>query len=241
MDLNQKTGALVNTGESEGLRSFFGKVYNYMAGGLAVSGIAAYLSAKEPLLSVFYKVGTDGYITFTLWGWIAVLAPLVLIFMMYSAAERMHAGRAGAIYWVFSALMGVSLSNIFLLYSGSSIFQAFLVTAGTFFGMSIYGYTTKKSLAGWGSFLFMGLIGVILAMLVNIFLKSSILEFAVSIIAVFIFVGLTAYDTQRLKMIYNENDMQGAKDSKAVMGAVALYLDFINLFRLILYFLGDRR
>ena len=143
--------------------------------------------------------------------------------------------------WLFSALMGVSLSNIFLFYQDVAIFQAFLITAGTFAGLSLYGYTTQRSLAGWGSFLFMGLLGVILASVVNLFFHSGAVNFAVSVLSVLIFVGLTAYDTQKLKMIYDDSYSEDQKNALAISGALALYLDFINLFRLILYFMNDRR
>lgn len=224
--------------QSTGMRAYFGKIYNYMAGGLAVSGVTAYLGTKEPLFSLFYKV-TDGIMGLTLLGWVAILAPLALIFMISSAVKQMQASRASALFWVFSALMGLSFSNIFFAYTATSIFQAFLITAASFLGLSIYGYTTKKSLASWGSFLFMGLIGVIVAMIVNIFMQSSALGFAVSIIAVFVFVGLTIYDTNRLKIMYNAAPKE-AHDSLAISGALALYLDFINLFRLILMFFGNQ-
>lgn len=224
--------------QSTGMRAYFGKIYNYMAGGLAVSGVTAYLGTKEPLFSLFYKV-TDGIMGLTLLGWVAILAPLALIFMISSAVKQMQASRASALFWVFSALMGLSFSNIFFAYTATSIFQAFLITAASFLGLSIYGYTTKKSLASWGSFLFMGLIGVIVAMIVNIFMQSSALGFAVSIIAVFVFVGLTIYDTNRLKIMYTAAPKE-AHDSLAISGALALYLDFINLFRLILMFFGNQ-
>lgn len=226
------------TEQSTGMRAYFGKIYNYMAGGLVVSGITAYLGTKEPLFSMFYKI-TDGTMGLTLLGWVAILAPLALIFMISSATAKLNASRAAALFWIFSALMGLSFSNIFFAYTATSIFQAFLVTSASFLGLSIYGYTTKKSLASWGSFLFMGLIGVIVAMIVNIFLKSSALGFAVSLIAVFVFVGLTIYDTNRLKTMYNAAPKE-AHDSLAISGALALYLDFINLFRLILMFLGNQ-
>lgn len=241
MNLEQQTGNMGLAGEqSVGMRAYFSKIYNYMAGGLVVSGVTAYLGTKEPLFSLFYKVTEQNTLGLTLLGWIAILAPLALIFMISSAVNRLHASRAAALFWLFSALMGLSFSNIFVAYTSTSIFQAFLVTAASFLGLSIYGYTTKKSLASWGSFLFMGLIGVIVAMVVNIFLQSSVLGFSVSIIAVFVFVGLTAYDTNRLKMMYNTAPAQ-ARDSIAISGALALYLDFINLFRLLLMFLGNQK
>lgn len=230
----------VMTEQSVGMRAYFGKIYNYMAGGLALSGVTAYLGTKEPLFSLFYKASEQG-LGLTLLGWIAILSPLALIFMISSATSSLQASRAQGLFWLFSGLMGISFSNIFFTYTNTSIFQAFMVTAGSFLGLSIYGYTTKKSLASWGSFLFMGLIGVILTMIVNIFLKSSALGFATSIIAVFIFVGLTIYDTNRLKHMYSDSDSVAATDSKAISGALSLYLDFINLFRLILMFLGDRK
>lgn len=236
---NYNVLGLDNT-QSVGLRSYFGRIYNYMAGGLAVSGLTAYAATREPLFSLFYSV-QNNVAGLSLLGWIAVLAPLIMIFMINSAVAKMNAAKAGLLFWIFSALMGVSLSNVFLMYTNASIFQAFLVTSASFLGLSLYGYTTKKSLAGWGSFLIMGLIGVIVAMLVNIFLKSSVLDLGLSVICVFIFVGLTIYDTNRLKFMYSDYMSEDAKKAVAVNGALALYLDFINLFRLVLYFLGDRR
>lgn len=226
--------------QSVGMRTYFGRIYNYMAGGLALSAGAAYLSTREPLFSLFYKV-TNGVLSLSVLGWIAVLSPLVIIFMINSAVAKMNAAKAAGLFWVFSALMGVSLSSLLFAYSGASLIQAFLVTSASFLGLSLYGYTTKKSLAGWGSFLFMGLIGVIIASLVNIFIGSSALNFGLSVISVFIFVGLTIYDTNRLKYMYSEHMSDDAQKALAINGALALYLDFINLFRLILYFMGDRR
>jgi len=225
---------------SDGIRAYFGKVYNYMAGGLALSGIVAYLTANTSLNNLFYRVTPRGA-TYSLLGWVAIFAPLILIFMISSSLNRLNTAKAQGLFWLFSALMGVSLSNIFLFYEDVAIFQAFLITAGMFAGLSLYGYTTQKSLAGWGSFLFMGLLGVILASIVNIFLGSSAINFAVSVMSVIIFVGLTAYDTQKLKMMYNESDSENIQRAKAISGALSLYLDFINLFRLILYFMNNRR
>lgn len=225
----------------DGIRAFFQRVYSYMAGGLLVSGAVAYFTARPPLVGFFYKQTAEGAMTYTLLGWISILAPLILIFMLSSSLQKLRIERAQGLFWLFSALMGVSLSNILLLFSGESIVQAFLVTAGMFAGISLYGYTTRRSLASWGSFLLMGLWGVILAMLVNMFVGSSQLNLAVSILSVFIFVGLTAYDTQRLKDIYADADSGEQADAKAISGALSLYLNFINLFRLMLYFMNDRR
>lgn len=240
MDLENLSAMGLSERQSAGLRSYFGRVYNYMAGGLAVSGLTAYMATQEPLFSLFYKV-SDQTIGYTGLGWIAIFAPLVMIFMISSAVARMNVARAQTLFWIFSALMGVSLSNVFLLYSGAQIFQAFLVTAASFLGLSLYGYTTKKSLASWGSFLFMGLIGVVMASVVNVFMHSPALNYGVSLIAVFIFVGLTIYDTNRLKWMYNDRASGDAQKAMAINGALMLYLDFINLFRLIIYFMGDRR
>lgn len=239
MDLNtQQFNAVERV--SEGMRAYFGKIYNYMAGGLAVSAIVAYFATKQPLLGLFYTQ-TDASISYSLLGWVAIISPLILVFMISSAVNKLNTSKASMLFWVFSALMGVSLSNIFLLYTNAAIFQSFLVTAGSFLALSLFGYTTNKSLSGLGSFLFMGLVGIILAMIVNMFLKSSTLNFAVSVIGVFIFAGLTAYDTQKLKDVYNGTNDQNVRNAAAISGALALYLDFINLFRLILYFLNDRR
>lgn len=226
--------------QSVGMRSYFGRIYNYMAGGLAVSAGTAYLSVREPFFSLFYSV-QNNVVNLSVLGWIAVLAPLVMIFMINSAVSKMNASKAGMLFWIFSALMGVSLSNVLLMYTGTSIVNAFLVTAAGFLGLSLYGYTTKKSLASWGAFLTMGLVGVIVAMIVNIFLKSSVMSLGLSIISVFIFIGLTIYDTNRLKYMYDEHMSEEAQKAVAINGALALYLDFINLFRLVLYFMGDRR
>lgn len=225
---------------SDGIRAYFGKIYNYMAGGLAVSSAVAYLATKEPLINLFYSVDQN-IISYSALGWVAIISPLVLVFMISSALNHLNTAKASLLFWLFSALMGVSLSNIFLLYTSAAISQAFLVTSGAFLALSLYGYTTNKSLSGLGSFLFMGLVGIILAMLVNLFFKSSFVNFALSIISVLIFAGLTAYDTQKLKDTYNSTNDQNVHDAAAISGALALYLDFINLFRLVLYFMNDRK
>ena len=226
---------------SDGIRTYFGRVYNYMAGGLALSGGMAYLVTHTSLMNLFYRVTPTGAITYSFLGWVAIVAPLILIFMISSSLSRLNTARAQGLFWLFSGLMGVSLSNIFLFYKNVAIFQAFLITASMFATLSLYGYTTKRSLASWGSFLFMGLFGVILASIVNIFVGSGPLNFGLSVLCVFIFVGLTAYDTQKLKMMYDSADSGDVQQAKAISGALSLYLDFINLFRLVLYFMNDRR
>lgn len=218
----------------QGLRSYMLKVYNYMTVGLALSGAVAYLVASSPALmqAIF---GSP-------LAWVVMLAPLGVVFFLSFRINHMSAATAQATFWGFAVLMGVSLATIFIAYTHTSIARVFLITAGTFGAMSIYGYTTGRDLTKMGSFLFMGLIGIILASIVNIFLADSALNFAISILGVIIFTGLTAYDTQRIKDSYYQvsGDMELSQKG-AIMGALNLYLDFINLFIMLLRLLGDRR
>jgi len=216
----------------EGLRAYMLRVYNYMASGLALTGIVAFGVAMTPaLVKAIY--GTPLL-------WLVVFAPLILVFFLSARIHRMSFSAAQASFWAFSVLMGLSLGHIFLIYTGASIARVFFITAGTFGAMSLYGYTTKRDLTGWGSFLFMGLIGIIIASIVNIFLASPALYFAVSVIGVLIFVGLTAYDTQQIKEMYVESDSTAVAGKKAIMGALRLYLDFLNLFLMLLRLFGNR-
>ena len=216
-----------------GLRRYMLQVYNYMASGLALTGIVAYMTASSDVMIN------------TIFGsplkWVVMLAPLGLVFFLSARIAHVKAATAQTIFWVFAVLMGLSMASIFLAFTGTSIARVFFITAGTFAGMSLYGYTTKKDLSGWGSFLMMGLIGVIIASLVNIFLQSSALHFVISVVGVLVFVGLTAYDTQKIKAIYSEADDSETYTKKAIMGALNLYLDFINLFIMLLHLFGDRR
>ncbi len=216
----------------EGLRAYMLGVYNYMASGLALTGVVAFIVANTPFLmdAIF---GTPLL-------WVVMLAPLGVVFFMSARIQSMSAGAAQATFWVFAVLMGMSLASIFIVYTGASIARVFFITASVFGAMSIYGYTTKRDLTGWGSFLFMGLIGIIIASVVNIFLASSALEFAISVIGVLVFVGLTAYDTQNIKSMYVESDGAAVVTKKAIMGALRLYLDFINLFLMLLRLFGNR-
>ena len=173
--------------------------------------------------------------------WVVMLAPLGIVFYMSFGIRKMSAAKAQTTFWIFAGLMGASLASIFLVYTGASITRVFFITAGTFGAMSIYGYTTKRDLTKFGSFLMMGLIGIIIASLVNIFLKSSMMYFIISILGVLIFVGLTAYDTQKIKNMYVSSDSGEVIGKKAVMGALTLYLDFINLFIMLLRLFGQRR
>jgi FtsH-binding integral membrane protein len=215
-----------------GLRQYMLRVYNYMTGGLAVTGIIAYVVGTNP---TFFNA-----IYGTPLAWVVMFAPLVLVMVFSFRLAKMSVGAAQAVFWGFSALMGLSLSYIFVVYTGASIARVFFITAGTFAAMSLYGYTTKRDLTGFGSFLFMGLIGILIAMVVNIFLASSALNFAISVIGVLVFTGLTAYDTQKIKSIYSELDAADIASKKAISGALNLYLDFINLFLMLLRLLGNR-
>jgi FtsH-binding integral membrane protein len=225
-------GALPQVDVDVGLRQYMLKIYNYMASGLALTGIVAYTAAA----SGFYAS-----IAHTPLFWVILLAPLGIVFWLSMGISRMNAGTAQALFWVYSALMGLSLAGIFLVYTGASIARVFFITGGTFAAMSLYGYTTKRDLTQFGSFLIMGLIGIIIASLVNMFIASSALQFAISVIGVLVFVGLTAWDTQRIKEMYVASDDGQTAGKKAVMGALQLYLDFINLFVMLLQLFGQRR
>ena len=215
-----------------GLRDYMLRIYNYMASGLALTGIVAYVFAQSGL---YIAIARTPLI------WLVMLAPLGLVMWLSYGINRMQASTAQAIFWVYAALMGVSLASVFLVFTGESVARVFFITAGTFGAMSLYGYTTQRDLSQWGSFLFMGLTGIIIAMVVNIFLVSSALQFAISVIGVIVFTGLTAYDTQQIKDMYFEYDDGEIAGKKAVMGALRLYLDFINLFMMLMQLLGTRR
>jgi FtsH-binding integral membrane protein len=225
-----------------GLRSYMLRVYNYMASGVALTGLVAALVASTPALTaLFFQVGLNGRLGMTGLGWIATLAPLGIVLAFSFGLARMSAATAQGLYWVYAALMGVSLSTIFFVYTGTSITRVFFITAASFAGLSLYGYTTKKNLSAFGSFLIMGLVGIVIASLVNMFLASSMLQFVISVVGVLVFAGLTAYDTQKIRDMYWEGDGHEVASKKAVMGAFTLYLDFINLFIMLLRFFGDRR
>jgi FtsH-binding integral membrane protein len=222
------TPAVTDAGIGAHLRD----VYTYMAGGLALTGAVAWYSAASGL---FLRLAGTPLI------WVVLLAPLAMVMFLSFRIQRMSLGTAQIAYWSYAAVMGVSLAGIFMIYTHQSIARVFFITAGTFGAMSLYGYTTKSDLSKWGSFLFMGLIGVIIASVVNVFMASSALQFAVSVMGVIVFTGLTAYDTQKIKAMFTDADSAEVRGKKAVMGALALYLDFINLFLMLLRLLGGRR
>jgi FtsH-binding integral membrane protein len=236
-----------------GLRAYMLRIYNYMSIGLAITGLAAlgvYMAAvtADPSGAAVH-VGSMyltpfGYAIFVSpLKWLFILAPLAMVFAISAGINRLRPAAAQMLFWVFSALMGISLSSIFLVYTHTSIVRVFFITAATFGALSLYGYTTKRDMTGIGSFLIMGLFGIVIASVVNLFLGSSMLQFMVSVIGVLVFAGLTAYDTQRLKndYIYGYASQGGDVAERAsIIGALSLYLNFINLFTLLLQLLGQR-
>ncbi|EKF18678.1 Bax inhibitor-1/YccA family protein [Nitratireductor pacificus] len=244
-------GARADAAIDEGLRAYMIRVYNLMALGLAITGLAAlgtvlFATTNDPAAAVA-TLGNGKMLTglgTALYGsplrWVVMLAPLGMVFFLSARLNSMSVSGAQTAFWVFAGLMGLSLSSIFLVYTGQSIVRTFFITAASFGALSLWGYTTKRDLSGMGSFLFMGLIGLIIASVVNIFLASSAMQFAISAIGVLLFAGLTAYDTQQIKEMYYEGDDNAVSGRKAIMGALRLYLDFINLFTFLLHFLGNR-
>ena len=216
-----------------GLRAHMLRVYNYMASGVALTGIVAMLaSSSEALMGAIF--GTP-------LAWVVMLAPLAFVMVISFGINRLSLFASQALFWAFAAVMGLSLSTIFLIYTGESIARVFFITAAAFGALSLWGYTTKRDISGWGSFLFIGLVGIIIAGVVNWWLQSSGLQFAISVIGVLVFAGLTAYDTQKIKNEYSELHDHETSGKLAVMGALRLYLDFINLMLLLLRLLGTRR
>jgi len=229
----------------QGLRAFMLGVYNHMVLGLGITGLVAlgtYMLATT--------TGVNGRVALTPFGqaiyvsplkWLVILAPLAFVFFMSFRMEQMTSATARTVFLLFAAVMGLSLSSIFVVFTGQSITQVFFITAAAFGALSLYGYTTQRSLSGMGSFLIMGLFGLIIASLVNLFMQSSALAFAVSVIGVLVFAGLTAWDTQRLKEMYVYGNMDGETASKAsIFGALSLYLNFINMFQMLLSLFGNR-
>jgi len=228
-----------------GLRAHMIRVYNYMAGAVALTGVVAWLT-----FSMATTTTATGALALTPLGqalfgsplmWVLVLAPLALVFFISFRIDRLQAGTAWTLFMVYAGLLGISLATIFLVYTNASITRVFFISAASFGALSLYGYTTQRNLSAIGSFLIMGLIGVIIASLVNLFLQSSAMHFIISVVGVLVFAGLTAWDTQKIKEMYDVNDDGTVAGRKAVMGALTLYLDFINLFLMLLRLFGDRR
>ena len=215
-----------------GLRSYMLKVYNYMASGVLLTGIVALLFANS---------GMAAQVMATPLRWLIIFAPLGFVFAMSLGVNRFSTATLQLLFWAFAFVMGLSMSTVFLVYTGTSIAQTFFAVSAAFLGLSLYGYTTKKDLSGFGTFLIMGVVGLLVAMVINIFLQSTAMAFAISAIGVLLFAGLTVYDTQKIKSMYAHiagTDMMG---KAAIMSALTLYLDFINMFQFMLMFMGDRR
>jgi FtsH-binding integral membrane protein len=229
----------------EGLKAYMLRVYNYMTLGLAITGAVA---LGTFMLAVVTDPATGarslteiGQLLYTSpLKWVVIFAPLALVFFLSFRIDRMSVGTAQAVFWTYAALVGLSLSVIYLVFTGQSITRVFFITAASFGALSLYGYTTKRDLSGLGTFLFMGLIGVIIASVVNIWLASSMLQWIVSVVGVLVFAGLTAYDTQQIKEMYYAGDDSATAGRKAVMGALRLYLDFVNMFMMLLHLFGNR-
>ncbi|MAB08779.1 MAG: hypothetical protein CML50_22575 [Rhodobacteraceae bacterium] len=225
----------------EGLRAHMNKVYGTMSIGMLITFAVAWAVGTSPqLLSVFRDPAT---LQPNILGWIVMFAPLIMVFAFSAALNKISAATAQVFFWAFSAVMGLSLSWIFVAFTGFSIAQVFLVTSIAFAGLSLWGYTTKKDISGWGAFLIMGVIGILVASIVNIFLGSPTIAFAISILGVLIFAGLTAYDTQNIKNTYLQHAAHGDSEwlgKAAIMGALQLYLDFINMFMFLLQLFGNR-
>ncbi len=233
----------------QGLRSYMLRVYNYMTLGLAITGAAALgifmLAVSDVPTSAAIAPGlylTDLGVALFMspLRWVVILAPFAALLFLNFRVDRMSVGAAQTVFWVYAALIGVSLSSIFLVYTHDSIVRVFFITAAAFGALSLYGYTTSRSLSAMGSFLIMGLFGLIIAMVVNIFLASTMMQFVISVAGVLIFSGLTAWDTQRIKEMYFAGDDDVVAGRKAIMGALTLYLDFINLFVMLLQLFGNR-
>jgi FtsH-binding integral membrane protein len=220
----------------EGLRKYMLGVYNYMTVAMGITGLVAYIMADQlvsnpALFNAVYGSPLK---------WVVMLAPLGFVIFLSARIHKMAGSTAQISFWVFAGVMGLSLASIFIAYTGESVAKVFFITAGAFAGLSLFGYTTKKNLSGMGSVLMMGLIGLIIAMVVNIFLASPAMQFVISAVGVLIFAGLTAYDTQQIKNMYQEADGSEVAKKKSIMGALRLYLDFLNLFLFLLQLFGNR-
>ena len=235
--VNAATVSVPRAVRDAGLRSYMLSVYNYMASGVLLTGIIALLFAPyagQVLVSPTGR-GMSGL------GWIVTLSPLAIVFAMSFGMNRMRTATLQLLFWAFAALMGLSMSTLFLVYTGVSIGQTFFATAAAYAGLSLWGYTTKRDLSGIGTFLIMGVVGLLVAMLINMFMRSSAMALAISAIGVLLFAGLTAYDTQRIKSMYAYVQGTEMAGKTVIMGALQLYLDFINMFQFLLSFMGDRR
>ncbi|MEM7269778.1 MAG: Bax inhibitor-1/YccA family protein [Pseudomonadota bacterium] len=248
----RRPGSVSQADIDVGLRAYMNKVYSLMGVAMIITGVVAYVFGNDLYAAMRGQetmIVPNAVLATLFTGpirWVVMFAPLIFVFAFAAGINRMSASTAQMVFWAFAAVMGISISSIFAVYTGMSIAQTFFVTAIAFLGLSLYGYTTKKDLSGWGSFLIMGVIGLIVASIVNIFLASSALQFAISVLGVLIFAGLTAYDTQRLKNEYLHFSQMGREGAAilakgAIMGALSLYINFLNMFMFLLQFMGAAR
>ncbi|MGC0372313.1 MAG: hypothetical protein DGJ47_001025 [Rickettsiaceae bacterium] len=229
-------------GFDQGLRSYMLKIYNFMALALLVTGATAFATLNfPPLLNLMYNVSPNGHVGMSGFGMVMTFVPMGIAMYFFMGFGKMSVKTAQTLFWVYAATMGMSLSNLGLMYTGQSLARTFFICSAMFGTMSLYGYTTKKDLTSMGSFMVMGLIGIIIVSVINLFLKSSALTFATSLIGVVVFMGLTAWDTQKLKSMYYSSGGGEMGQKLSIMGAFTLYLDFVNMFLFLLRFLGDRR
>ena len=240
METKTYTQTAVKDSVNEGLRSYMIKVYNYMTGGLCLTALTVYFLIHTGLIRMFFNIG-ENYASLSLLGWAMLIAPFIMVLMFNSAIRNGSASKVQTMFWLFSVVMGASISPVMMLYTGASAFRVFLITAATFGSMSLYGYTTKRDLTSMGSFMRMGLWGIIIASLVNLFMQSPTMYWVISYVAVAVFVGLTAHDTQYIRNMYSSYDSEDTLTRKAAAGALNLYMDFINLFLNLLRIMGDRR
>ena len=248
LDFNQRsyTKSVDQAAIDEGLRAYMLKVYNYMTIGLLITGFVAYFFGKASIVSnemgqIVGLTDIGNLLLNSPLQWVIMLAPLGFIFFLQARIQTMSVSSAQTTFWLFATIMGLSLCYIFIVFTQSSIVRVFFITSGTFGAMSLYGYTTKRNLSNFAGFLIMGVIGLIIASVVNIFMQSSAIQFMISIIGVIVFTGLTAYYTQTIKNMYYAGDSEEASSKKAILGALSLYLAFINLFIMLLQLLGQRR
>jgi len=247
MDSNRKYMSRADADVAQydvGLRQYMLSVYNHMVAALAFTGLIAFgttlLAVQQVTDQGMILTGFGEAIYLSPLKWVVMLAPIGMVFLLSARVAKMSYGGAQVGFYLFAALMGLSLTSIFLVFTGESVARVFFITAAAFGGLSLYGYTTKRDLSGFGSFLIMGLFGIIIASIVNIFIGSSAMQFAISVIGVLVFAGLTAYDTQRIKEMYNQVDASDVAGKKAILGALSLYLNFINMFVLLLQLFGNR-
>ena len=248
LDFNERsyTKSVDQAAIDEGLRAYMLKVYNYMTIGLLITGLVAYFFGKASVVSnemgqIVGLTEIGNLLLNSPLQWVIMLAPLGFIFFLQARIQTMSVSSAQTTFWLFATIMGLSLCYIFIVFTQSSIVRVFFITSGTFGAMSLYGYTTKRNLSNFAGFLMMGVIGLIIAMVVNIFMQSSAIQFMISIVGVIVFTGLTAYYTQTIKNMYYAGDSEEASSKKAILGALSLYLAFINLFIMLLQLLGQRR